>query len=134
MLSSSGQTQPKDYHSNTDFDTGHIRGPHHPRSSRGNTNHQHNHYVPHKQDGGVETGHEETKLTRDKQLLHDKEHIKEDLGEWAFQDGKEMSPEEMEFHYFKTHDFDNNSMLDGLEILQAIQHILPMTDMETDLT
>lgn len=34
------------------------------------------------------------------------------------------------------HDFDNNSMLDGLEILQAISHILPMTEVEesVDLT
>jgi len=28
------------------------------------------------------------------------------------------------------HDYDNNSMLDGLEILQAISHILPMTEMD----
>jgi hypothetical protein len=27
------------------------------------------------------------------------------------------------------HDYDNNSMLDGLEILQAISHILPMTEL-----
>ncbi len=34
------------------------------------------------------------------------------------------------------HDFDNNSMLDGLEILQAISHILPVTEVEdsVDLT
>jgi len=94
-----------------------FRGPHHPRSSQ-----QHQHYVP------SSDSDKAAKLTHDKQLLHDKEHLKEDLGEWLFQDGKEMSPEEMEFHYFKTHDFDNNSKLDGLEILQAISHILPMTE------
>jgi hypothetical protein len=27
------------------------------------------------------------------------------------------------------HDYDNNSMLDGLEILQAISHVLPMTEL-----
>jgi len=74
------------------------------------------------------------KLTRDTQLLHDTEHLKEDMGDWLFTDGKELSPEEMEFHYFKMHDFDNNSHLDGLEILQAISHILPMTSTETDIT
>lgn len=37
-------------------------------------------------------------------------------------------------HFFpnRIHDFDNNSMLDGLEILQAISHILPMTEVDDD--
>jgi len=28
-------------------------------------------------------------------------HLKEDMGDWIVEDGKELSPEEMEFHYFK---------------------------------
>ncbi|ODM92099.1 Multiple coagulation factor deficiency protein 2 [Orchesella cincta] len=90
---------------------------------------EHHHYVPRRPVPGSQ-GATEPILTHDKQLLHDKEHLKEDLGDWVFADGKELTPEEMEFHYFKMHDFDNNSMLDGLEILQAISHILPVTDVD----
>ncbi|XP_021945696.1 multiple coagulation factor deficiency protein 2 homolog isoform X2 [Folsomia candida] len=103
-----------------------MRGPHHPRNSPkvvspGHTHgQQHNHYVPR-----VSPDQPAPILTHDKNVLHDQEHIKEDLGEWVTADGKEMTPEEMEFHYFKMHDFDNNSLLDGLEILQAISHIMP---------
>ncbi|CAL8111398.1 unnamed protein product [Orchesella dallaii] len=91
---------------------------------------EHQHYVPRRPVPGSQGIRTEPILTHDKQLLHDKEHLKEDLGDWVFADGKELTPEEMEFHYFKMHDFDNNSMLDGLEILQAISHILPMTDVD----
>src|SRR5690349_241061 len=79
--------------------------------------------------------------------------MKEDLGEWVFKDGKEPTEEEMEFHYFKymclnkmefynynynkckmfrMHDFDNNSKLDGLEIFQAISHIIPMVEVPSE--
>jgi len=58
--------------------------------------------------------------------------LKEDLGEWAFADGNEMSEEEMEFHYFRMHDFDNNTQLDGLEILQALMHVLPIDETESE--
>jgi len=107
---------------------GHMRGPHHPRNSQPvppADGHQHHHYVPR-----GSPGDDTPILTHDKNLLHDTEHIKEDVGDWVVADGKELTPEEMEFHYFKMHDFDNNSMLDGLEILQAISHVLPMPDEE----
>ncbi|XP_035735147.1 multiple coagulation factor deficiency protein 2 homolog [Vespa mandarinia] len=85
-----------------------LRGPHHPRSSV-----SHHHYSPHK---GV-------KLTQDTELLHDATHLKEDMGPIASQlDFSKMSEQEIEFHYFKVHDIDNNTKLDGLEILHAIQH------------
>ena len=32
------------------------------------------------------------------------------------------SSEEMEFHYFKLHDYDNNNKLDGLELAAAMTH------------
>jgi len=32
------------------------------------------------------------------------------------------SSEEMEFHYFKLHDYDNNNKLDGLELMAAMTH------------
>nr|CAD7418256.1 unnamed protein product [Timema poppensis] len=95
--------------------SGHQRGPHHPRGGKSFT---HQHYRPHKTDG-----EEAPKLTQDTDLLRDTDHIREDMGEWVTkEDTQKMTPEELEFHYFKLHDFDNNTKLDGLEILQAIHH------------
>lgn len=34
-----------------------------------------------------------------------------------------MSEHELQFHYFKMFDTDNNKKLDGLEILKAITHV-----------
>ncbi|XP_066583683.1 multiple coagulation factor deficiency protein 2 homolog [Prorops nasuta] len=88
-----------------------LRGPHHPRGSISS----HHHYSPQK----------EIKLTQDAELLHDTTHLQEDLGPIAEQlDLSKMSERELEFHYFKVHDVDNNTKLDGLEILHAIQHSL----------
>lgn len=33
-----------------------------------------------------------------------------------------MTEEELEFHYFKMHDYDNNNKLDGVEIGKALTH------------
>ena len=35
---------------------------------------------------------------------------------------EEMTEEELEFHYFKLHDYDNNNKLDGVEIGKALTH------------
>ncbi|XP_015587113.1 multiple coagulation factor deficiency protein 2 homolog [Cephus cinctus] len=87
-----------------------FRGPHHPSGSI-----SHHHYVP----------QNEVKLTQDAELLHDTAHLKEDMGAFADQlDLTKMTEQELEFHYFKLHDVDNNTKLDGLEILHAIQHTL----------
>ncbi|XP_072030260.1 multiple coagulation factor deficiency protein 2 homolog [Amphiura filiformis] len=68
----------------------------------------------------------------DKSKFHDpgvvrnKEHVQEHLEEErGKKDEEDMTDEELEFHYFKLHDFDNNTKLDGLEILAAISHVLP---------
>lgn len=34
-----------------------------------------------------------------------------------------MSPQELQLHYFKMHDYDGNSLLDGLELSIAITHV-----------
>lgn len=34
-----------------------------------------------------------------------------------------MSPQELQLHYFKMHDYDGNSLLDGLELSTAITHV-----------
>ncbi|CAI4223280.1 unnamed protein product [Auanema sp. JU1783] len=51
----------------------------------------------------------------------DEHHIKEHL------DGKvdptaNMTPEQLQFHYFNMHDLDKNGRLDGIELIKAITH------------
>lgn len=46
-----------------------------------------------------------------------KEHLKGQI-----ETDKPMTEEEMQFHYFKLHDYDNNSMLDGTELVKAFTH------------
>ncbi|KAK6033923.1 hypothetical protein COOONC_28573, partial [Cooperia oncophora] len=51
----------------------------------------------------------------------DEHHIKEHL------DGKvdptaNMTPEQLQFHYFNMHDLDKNGKLDGIELIKAITH------------
>lgn len=41
----------------------------------------------------------------------DQSHVKPD---------KKMNSEDMEFNYFKMHDYDNNLKLDGLEIAKSL--------------
>ncbi|KAK3605502.1 hypothetical protein CHS0354_004053 [Potamilus streckersoni] len=54
--------------------------------------------------------------------VHDAEHIKEHLKEVVDKPKEQMTDEELEFHYFKLHDYDNNNKLDGTEITKAITH------------
>lgn len=108
-----------------------MRGPHHPRSSEA-AHVSHEHHQPHYQlhrPPESEGSHSVPKITQDTNLLRDAEHIREDLENLIpSEDTKKMSPEELEFYYFKLHDFDNNTKLDGLEILQAIQHVMHNED------
>ncbi|ELU03763.1 hypothetical protein CAPTEDRAFT_101837 [Capitella teleta] len=57
-------------------------------------------------------------------------HINEHLDGVAKMNASQMTQEELEFHYFKLHDFDNNTMLDGLEIFKALTHLLPYDDQD----
>ena len=34
-------------------------------------------------------------------------------------DTAQMTPEELQFYYFKQHDYDNNNKLDGIELIQG---------------
>ena len=34
----------------------------------------------------------------------------------------EMTDSELQFHYFKLHDYDGNNMLDGIELTAAMTH------------
>jgi len=66
----------------------------------------------------------------DNNVVRDTEHINEHLQNQAKVNVSAMSPEELEFHYFKLHDYDNNTMLDGLEIFKALTHLIPYDSLE----
>ncbi|KAM8809012.1 MCFD2 protein, partial [Eudromia elegans] len=59
----------------------------------------------------------------DKNLVQDKDHIMEHLEGVIEKPESEMSPQELQLHYFKMHDYDGNSLLDGLELAAAISHV-----------
>lgn len=41
-----------------------------------------------------------------------------------------MTPQEMEFHYFRLHDSNNDTKLDGLEIMAALSHMNVMFEVK----
>uniref|UniRef100_A0A8C3CQB3 Multiple coagulation factor deficiency 2, ER cargo receptor complex subunit n=1 Tax=Cairina moschata TaxID=8855 RepID=A0A8C3CQB3_CAIMO len=59
----------------------------------------------------------------DKSLVQDKDHIMEHLEGVIEKPESEMSPQELQLHYFKMHDYDGNNLLDGLELATAISHV-----------
>lgn len=61
-------------------------------------------------------------LLHDSKVTHDKEHIKEHLKDEIDLKDEQMSDEDLQFHYFKLHDYDNNNKLDGIELMNAMTH------------
>uniref|UniRef100_A0ACB8G9H1 Multiple coagulation factor deficiency protein 2 n=1 Tax=Sphaerodactylus townsendi TaxID=933632 RepID=A0ACB8G9H1_9SAUR len=59
----------------------------------------------------------------DRNMVQDKDHILEDLDGIIDKPESEMSPQELQLHYFKMHDYDGNNLLDGLELATAISHV-----------
>lgn len=58
-----------------------------------------------------------------KDFVRDMEHLKEDLAKITeLQMEGKLTDEEMVFYFFRMHDFDDNNLLDGLELLAAIKH------------
>ncbi|NXD32131.1 MCFD2 protein, partial [Spelaeornis formosus] len=70
---------------------------------------------------GGESQHPNIRL--DKNLVQDKEHIMEHLEGVIEKPESDMSPQELQLHYFKMHDYDGNNLLDGLELATAISHV-----------
>ncbi|XP_066297934.1 multiple coagulation factor deficiency protein 2 homolog [Branchiostoma lanceolatum] len=68
------------------------------------------------------TGDTASNRFRDPAMTQDKHHLKEHVQELTEEQINQMSPEEMEFHFFKSHDGDKDLKLDGLEIMAAIEH------------
>lgn len=50
-------------------------------------------------------------------------HIMEHLEGVIDKPEKDMTPQELQLHYFKMHDYDGNNLLDGLELATAITHV-----------
>ncbi|KAI1284888.1 Multiple coagulation factor deficiency protein 2 -like protein [Halotydeus destructor] len=62
-------------------------------------------------------------ILHDNNRIHDREHLKEHLhGVVSEPDVSKMSEEELQFHYFKMHDNDNNNKLDGCELIKSLIH------------
>ncbi|XP_015921202.2 lymphotoxin beta receptor inhibitor [Parasteatoda tepidariorum] len=81
----------------------------------------------HPQEGQAHGGQHTTgqpNMLRDKTHVQDREHIKEHLqGVVGNQpDVSKMSEEELQFHYFKMHDNDDNNKLDGCELIKSVLH------------
>nr|AAY66866.1 multiple coagulation factor deficiency 2-like [Ixodes scapularis] len=56
-------------------------------------------------------------------VVRDVEHIKQDLAKLiVLQKDGDISDEEIAFYYLRMHDFDNNNLLDGHEIMAAMHH------------
>uniref|UniRef100_A0A6B0UYS0 Putative multiple coagulation factor deficiency 2-like protein n=1 Tax=Ixodes ricinus TaxID=34613 RepID=A0A6B0UYS0_IXORI len=56
-------------------------------------------------------------------VVRDLEHIKQDLAKLIELEGAgAMSQQELAFYYLRMHDFDNNNLLDGHEIMAAMHH------------
>ncbi|XP_070590660.1 multiple coagulation factor deficiency protein 2 [Erythrolamprus reginae] len=66
----------------------------------------------------------------DKNMVQDKDHIMEHLDGVVDKPEAEMSPHELQLHYFKMHDYDGNNLLDGLELATAISHVHKQADGE----
>lgn len=64
----------------------------------------------------------------DDKAVHNEEHLKEHL-KVEIDTSQPMTPQQMEFHYFRLHDLDNNTKLDGLEIMSALSHMSSMYDL-----
>ncbi|XP_018009340.1 multiple coagulation factor deficiency protein 2 homolog isoform X1 [Hyalella azteca] len=87
--------------------------------------HMERHHTPTSKEGGGDG------ILHDQALLGDRQHMEEDLAhQLSAEQISKMSPGELEYHYFKVHDFDKNGKLDGLEILVAIGHVVHLPGVE----
>ena len=51
-----------------------------------------------------------------------KDHVLDHLDGVINKPKEKMTQDEQNFYYFKLHDYDNNNMLDGLELVSAFAH------------
>lgn len=72
--------------------------------------------VPHSHHGG----HAPQQILNAAHIAQEKDHIKEHMEVPI--DTSNMSEQELQFHYFKMHDADNNNKLDGCELIKSLIH------------
>ncbi|KPP79193.1 multiple coagulation factor deficiency protein 2-like [Scleropages formosus] len=70
----------------------------------------------------VSEGHQQS-MRLDKNMVQDKDHVMEHLEGVIEKPESDMTPQELQLHYFKMHDYDGNNLLDGLELATAITHV-----------
>ncbi|XP_023236841.1 multiple coagulation factor deficiency protein 2 homolog [Centruroides sculpturatus] len=64
-----------------------------------------------------------------RELVRDLDHIKEDVKKMTrLQELGEIKTDEAIFYFFRMHDFDDNSKLDGLELATAMKHTMDHSD------
>ncbi|NP_001279033.1 multiple coagulation factor deficiency protein 2 precursor [Callorhinchus milii] len=73
-------------------------------------------------DAQITEGHRPN-IRLDRNIVQDKDHIMEHLDGVIDKTESEMTPQELQLHYFKMHDYDGNNLLDGLELISAIAHV-----------
>nr|XP_037280172.1 uncharacterized protein LOC119173461 [Rhipicephalus microplus] len=88
--------------------------------------------IPEVDDAGVDQGapsFQEIEDLRSRysavQISRDSEHIKRDLSRvLLFAKEGNLDTEETTFYFMRMHDYDDNNQLDGLELMQAFDHLL----------
>ncbi|XP_064648097.1 multiple coagulation factor deficiency protein 2 homolog [Lineus longissimus] len=77
-------------------------------------------------------GHDHAHKLGDKAVVQDAQHMQEHLDDEGVKaNATNMSYDEQIFYYFKLHDYDNSSTIDGLELYKAQMH---MVDKDEKLT
>ncbi|XP_022915328.1 lymphotoxin beta receptor inhibitor isoform X2 [Onthophagus taurus] len=64
--------------------------------------------------------HQQGKILDAQHIMQEKEHIAEHME--IPMDTSKMTEQELQFHYFKMHDADNNNKLDGCELIKSLIH------------
>lgn len=95
--------------------------------------------VPVQQQPGIQQGHghghghgQQPQILNAANIAHEKEHIAEHADVPI--DTSKMSEQELQFHYFKMHDADNNNKLDGCELIKSLIHWHEQGNSETGET
>lgn len=68
--------------------------------------------------GGNHPNHQQNQMMNN----INKDHVLDHLDGVINKPKEQMTPDEQNFYYFKLHDYDNNNMLDGLELVSAFAH------------
>ncbi|XP_041983806.1 multiple coagulation factor deficiency protein 2 homolog isoform X6 [Aricia agestis] len=76
--------------------------------------------VPVQQQQGHGHGHGDPQLLNAANIAQERDHIQEHMEVPI--DTSKMSEQELQFHYFKMHDADNNNKLDGCELIKSLIH------------